>query len=119
MSGAWCWVGRRRLAWGADVPWASHHEGLSANCWCFLFKPKSSCSQSLLGVKRVSTLYLCCTSLLTFISRDFQASSCCLCLASHTHHPTAPKRVAVLELALHQPHDKCSRVSSRPGCQAA
>lgn len=51
MSGVWCWVGRQRLAWGTDVPWASHRKGLSANCWCFLFKPKSSCSQKPLGSK--------------------------------------------------------------------
>ena len=113
-------MGRQGLAWATDVPWASHREGLSANCWCFLFKPKSSCSQSLLGVKRVSTLYLCRASLLTFISRDFQASSCCLCLAFRiAHRPTAPKRVAMLEPALRQPRGKCSHVSSRPGCQTA
>lgn len=89
-----------------------HHTAKgSSNCWCFLFKPKSSCSQSLLGVKCDSTLYLCCASLLTVISRDFQASSCCVRLASCvTHHPTAPRRVVVLELVLHQPCGKCLHV---------
>lgn len=42
--------GEAQAALGAGVPGASH-AGLSADCWHFLFKPKSSWGQSLLGSK--------------------------------------------------------------------
>lgn len=71
------------------------------------------------GVEHVSTLSLCCTSPLTFISRDFWAASCCFCLGL-AHRPAAPKRVAVLELVWHQPPRQvlvCVFEMWLPGCR--
>lgn len=55
----------------------------------------------------MSLLCTCCTSLLVFISSNFQAPASAWPLAFLTalQHP----RVAVLELVCHQPRGKCLR----------
>lgn len=74
---------------------------VSGNCWGLLFKPKSSCVQSLFGVKQASTLCPCCASVLMFISRDFRAALHRICLASRgTHQHAVPARGTAPELAL-------------------
>lgn len=50
MSGVLCCVGREGLA-GELMSLGHHTAGLSADCWCFLFKPKSSWGQRPLGSK--------------------------------------------------------------------
>lgn len=50
VSGAQCCVGRQGLAWEL-MSLGCHTAGLSADCWCFPSKPKSSWGQSPLGSK--------------------------------------------------------------------
>lgn len=104
--------GEAGLAW--ELMSLGHHTaGLSADCWCFLFKPKSSWSQSPLGSK--PCLYTCCASLLVFTSSNFQA-------------PASAWHIAFLTALQHLKELLCwswcaissvagARASSRPGCQ--
>lgn len=112
VSGALCCMGRQGLAW--DLMSLGHHTaGLFAECWCFLFKPKSSWGQSPLGSK--SCLYTCCTSLLVFTSSNFQAPASAWPLAfltalQHLKELLCWSWCAISPVA-------SARASSRPGCQ--